>query len=45
MNNRELKLISLLIALAFMVFRLGILSAGFRDSLLNVAPSPLVEES
>lgn len=33
MNNRLLKLIFLLVALAFMVFRLGILSAGFRDSM------------
>jgi len=33
MNNRIFKLILLLITLAFMVFRLGLLSGGFRESM------------
>lgn len=33
MNNRIIKLAFLLVALVFMIFRLGILSTGFRDSM------------
>lgn len=40
MNNRILKLGFLLIVLAFMVFRLGILSAGFRDSMHDAPLKP-----